>query len=263
MDAAWALPESPYDLLGVADDCSTAEVKKAYRDMARLFHPDRNTDAKDIETRTAHFLKIKKAYETLQDPGSRKLYDGCLLARERLVRKNLYKYAVSNTPEFRDVVDAQFADAVLDPERDVAGDALVLCCESCGAPSKFRCSICDRLVCAFCTLKQHAFDGIPPHYPSRYSPRFRREIESDGRRQRLLKNTTEDGHRPWCKKDSTVSVERRTFKALSKKVQDGEAPGSSAAHASAASSRAAASRAERPFDPDSRSSRSSFAAASS
>ena len=76
MDAAWALPESPYDLLGVADDCSTADVKKAYRDMARLFHPDRNTDAKDIETRTAHFLKIKKAYETLQDPGSRKLYDG-------------------------------------------------------------------------------------------------------------------------------------------------------------------------------------------
>ena len=75
MDAAWALPESPYDLLGVADDCSTADVKKAYRDMARLFHPDRNTDAKDIETRTAHFLKIKKAYETLQDPGSRKLHD--------------------------------------------------------------------------------------------------------------------------------------------------------------------------------------------
>ena len=145
MDAAWALPESPYDLLGVADDCSTADVKKAYRDMARLFHPDRNTDAQDIETRTAHFLKIKKAYETLQDPGSRKLYDGCLLARERLVRKNLYKYAVSNTPEFRDVVDDQFKEAILDPEEDVAPDALVLCCESCGAPSKFRCSLCDRL----------------------------------------------------------------------------------------------------------------------
>ena len=108
MDAAWALPESPYDLLGVADDCSTARrQKRAGRDMARLFHPDRNTDAKDIETRTAHFLKIKKAYDC-RTRGT-KLYDGCLLARERLVRKNLYKYAVSNTPEFRDVVDAQFA----------------------------------------------------------------------------------------------------------------------------------------------------------
>ena len=74
--------------VGGAGDCGTAGVKKADRDMARLLPPDRNTDAKDIETRTAHFLKIKKAYETLQDPGSRKLYDGCLLARERLVRKN-------------------------------------------------------------------------------------------------------------------------------------------------------------------------------
>jgi curved DNA-binding protein CbpA len=221
MDAAWALPESPYDLLGVADDCSTADVKKAYRDMARLFHPDRNTDAKDIETRTAHFLKIKKAYETLQDPGSRKLYDGCLLARERLVRKNLYKYAVSNTPEFRDVVDAQFADAVLDPERDVAGDALVLCCESCGAPSKFRCSICDRLVCAFCQLKQHAFDGIPPHYPAKYTPRYRRQIESDGRLRRLLDHQKEVGDRPWAKSDSDRASARRRV-GLLKKKSDGD-----------------------------------------
>ena len=42
MDAAWALPESPYDLLGVADDCSTADVKKAYRDMARSSTPEKH-----------------------------------------------------------------------------------------------------------------------------------------------------------------------------------------------------------------------------
>ena len=225
------MEKSPYDLLGVSEDATDGEIKTAYRDLAKLFHPDRNHGMASTKERADHFVKIKKAYDVLSDRGARRLYDGCLVAREKLVRKNLYKYAVANSPEFRDVVDDQFKEAVLDPEEDVAGDSLVLCCESCGAPSKFRCSICDRLVCAFCTLKQHAFDGIPPHYPSRYSPRFRREIESDGRRQRLLKNTTEDGHRPWCKKDSTVSVERRTFKALSKKVQDGEAPGSSAAHA--------------------------------
>ena len=231
MESSWNMEKSPYDLLGVSEDATDGEIKTAYRDLAKLFHPDRNHGMASTKERADHFVKIKKAYDVLSDRGARRLYDGCLVAREKLVRKNLYKYAVANSPEFRDVVDDQFKEAVLDPEEDVAGDSLVLCCESCGAPSKFRCSICDRLVCAFCTLKQHAFDGIPPHYPSRYSPRFRREIESDGRRQRLLKNTTEDGHRPWCKKDSTVSVERRTFKALSKKVQDGEAPGSSAAHA--------------------------------
>ena len=225
MDAAWALPESPYDLLGIDDDCNTSDVKKAYRDMARLFHPDRNTDCKDIETRTAHFIKVKKAYETLRDPGSRKLYDGCLLARERLVRKNLYKYAVSNTPEFRDVVDAQFADSVLDPEKDVAGDALVLCCESCGAPSKFRCSICDRLVCAFCQLKQHAFDGIPPHYPAKFTPRYRRQIESDGRLRRLLAHQKDVGDRPWAKNDTDRAFHRRKVALLQRKVDpDDRAP---------------------------------------
>ncbi|KAH8085491.1 hypothetical protein JL720_7476 [Aureococcus anophagefferens] len=203
MESSWNMEKSPYDLLGVSEDATDGEIKTAYRDLAKLFHPDRNHGMASTKERADHFVKIKKAYDVLSDRGARRLYDGCLVAREKLVRKNLYKYAVANSPEFRDVVDDQFKEAVLDPEEDVAGDSLVLCCESCGAPSKFRCSICDRLVCAFCTLKQHAFDGIPPHYPSRYSPRFRREIESDGRRQRLLKNTTEDGHRPWCKKDST------------------------------------------------------------
>ena len=93
MDASWALKQSPYDLLGVSEDASNAEVRTAYREMARLFHPDRNQtgDAASKKDRTEHFMKIKKAYDVLSDPGSRRLYDGCLVAREKLVRKNLYK----------------------------------------------------------------------------------------------------------------------------------------------------------------------------
>ena len=173
----------------------------------------------------------RRRYEVLSDVGARRLYDGCLVAREKLVRKNLYKYAVANSPEFRDVVDEQFREAVLDPEEDVQGDALVLCCESCGAPSKFRCSICDRLVCAFCQLKQHAFDGVPPHYPSKYSPRYRRQLESDGRKMRLLKNQQEHHDRPWCKGGSTRATDERKFKQLSRKVGDEAIAGADAAHA--------------------------------
>lgn len=161
MESSWNMEKSPYDLLGVAENATDSEIKQAYRDLAKLFHPDRNHGLESTKERTEHFMKIKKAYDVLSDRGSRRLYDGCLVAREKLVRKNLYKYAVANSPEFRDVVDDQFKEAILDPEEDVAGDALVLCCESCGAPSKFRCSICDRLVCAFCTLKQHAFAAGP------------------------------------------------------------------------------------------------------
>ena len=53
-----------------------------------------------------------RRYDVLSDMGTRKLYDGCLYAKERLVRKNLYKFAVSNSPEFRDVVDEQFREAI-------------------------------------------------------------------------------------------------------------------------------------------------------
>jgi len=75
MDASWALPQSPYDLLGVAEDATTDEVKKAYREMARLFHPDRNSGStgQDAKDRTEHFMKIKKAYEVLSDVGARRL----------------------------------------------------------------------------------------------------------------------------------------------------------------------------------------------
>lgn len=232
MDAAWNDDVSPYDVLGVPETASDAEIRQAYRELAKLFHPDRNFGmGEETATRTAHFLKIKKAYETLGDEGSRRLYDTCLVARERLVRRNIYKYAVSHAPEFRDVVDEQFRDAVLDPEQEILGDALVLCCDSCGAPSKFRCSICDMLVCAFCSLQQHAKEGIPPHYPCKWSPRFRRQLEASDRRKRLIKNQKENLTRPWIRSEATKDVERRTFKQVSKKVAQGEVAGASAKHA--------------------------------
>ncbi|KAJ8604356.1 hypothetical protein CTAYLR_002543 [Chrysophaeum taylorii] len=221
MDAAWNDDVSPYDVLGVGESASDEEIRTAYRELAKLFHPDRNFGlGEETQARTAHFLKIKKAYDTLSNEGSRRLYDGCLVARERLVRKNIYKYAVSNTPEFRDVVDEQFRDAVLDPEEDIGSDALVLCCDSCGAPSKFRCSVCDMLVCAFCALREHAKEGIPPHYPSKYSPKFRRGIASSERHSRLLKNRREEV-RPWVRSDDRKAIERRAFKqAAAKKHKD-------------------------------------------
>ncbi|KAJ1463197.1 hypothetical protein M885DRAFT_504787 [Pelagophyceae sp. CCMP2097] len=228
MDAAWNdSGASPYDVLGVDDDASDAAVKTAYRELARLFHPDRNHAAADAELRTAHFVKVKKAYETLSDSAARKLYDSCLLNREKLVRKNQFKYAVAHAPEFRDVVDEQFKDAVLDPDSEIAGDAIVLCCESCGAPSSFRCSICDMLVCRFCSLKQHAKDNIPPHYPAKYSPRFRRELESEGRKQRLLRHQADDA-RPWARGGAFRAAERRLFKRVSRRAADGAQAGDTA-----------------------------------
>jgi len=61
-----------YEVLGVARNCSEAELKKAYRRAAQKHHPDRNqSDA----TSEAKFKECKEAYETLNDPHKRAAYD--------------------------------------------------------------------------------------------------------------------------------------------------------------------------------------------
>ncbi len=61
-----------YDILGVARDASTEEIKKAFRRMARESHPDANPDDPTAEAR---FREIAEAYEVLSDPERRHRYD--------------------------------------------------------------------------------------------------------------------------------------------------------------------------------------------
>jgi molecular chaperone DnaJ len=61
-----------YDILGVSKDASQKEIKKAYRKLAKKYHPDMNDgDDKSSEK----FKKISEAYEILSDPDKRKRYD--------------------------------------------------------------------------------------------------------------------------------------------------------------------------------------------
>src|SRR5947209_1372638 len=61
-----------YDVLGVKKDATEAEIKKAYRKLAREFHPDHNAGDKAAEER---FKEVQGAYDTLGDPDKRKQYD--------------------------------------------------------------------------------------------------------------------------------------------------------------------------------------------
>ena len=61
-----------YEVLGVSRTASEAEIKKAYRQLARQHHPDANLDDPDSEER---FKEVSLAYETLSDPQKRSVYD--------------------------------------------------------------------------------------------------------------------------------------------------------------------------------------------
>jgi molecular chaperone DnaJ len=61
-----------YEVLGVSRNATSDEIKKAYRKLARKYHPDANPDDKDAE---AKFKEISEAYVVLSDPEKRAGYD--------------------------------------------------------------------------------------------------------------------------------------------------------------------------------------------
>ena len=61
-----------YAVLGVTRDASPDEIKRAYRNLARRYHPDANRDDPHAEER---FKELSRAYEVLSDPQKRQRYD--------------------------------------------------------------------------------------------------------------------------------------------------------------------------------------------
>src|SRR5918997_803610 len=64
--------EDYYQVLGVKRDAKPEEIKKAYRRLARKFHPDVNPGDKSAEER---FKTITEAHDVLSDPKKRQVYD--------------------------------------------------------------------------------------------------------------------------------------------------------------------------------------------
>ncbi len=62
------MPENYYEILSVAKNASTAEIKRAYRKLAHEHHPDKGGEHE-------RFKKVNEAYQVLSDPQKRAAYD--------------------------------------------------------------------------------------------------------------------------------------------------------------------------------------------
>ena len=105
--------ESYYDILGVQTSASAEQLKSAYYDLARRYHPDRFRRAKPalVSRMESAFARITQAYETLRDDDLRASYNTRLQARRKAQR------LTDATP--KPVSPAPESNAASDERRDV------------------------------------------------------------------------------------------------------------------------------------------------
>ncbi|GAB2210016.1 hypothetical protein Droror1_Dr00015266 [Drosera rotundifolia] len=77
-----------YELLGIGQTGTLPEIKQAYKQLARKYHPDVSPPGR-VEEYTERFIRVQEAYETLSDPRRREMYD-------RVLRKGGMRLAFSS-----------------------------------------------------------------------------------------------------------------------------------------------------------------------
>ncbi|CAH0473517.1 unnamed protein product [Peronospora belbahrii] len=93
------MSRSFYEVLGIATTCNADDVRHAYYQAARKYHPDKrvnglNLEANDVVAENEeHFLSVQAAYETLRNAELRKQYDA-KLRQDELVQKRKQEVVV-------------------------------------------------------------------------------------------------------------------------------------------------------------------------
>ncbi|KAI4307804.1 hypothetical protein L6164_030947 [Bauhinia variegata] len=97
MDSRRTASASLYEVLRVDQSASPEEIKLAYRNLAKLYHPDTAMNRSESDGRD--FIEIHNAYATLSDPSARALYDLSLMAHQRR-RLSSYAAGIQTDPSF-------------------------------------------------------------------------------------------------------------------------------------------------------------------
>jgi molecular chaperone DnaJ len=135
-----------YQVLGVSPDAGADEIKRAYRQLARRYHPDISGDE-----RGAAFLEVSRAYQILNDPRKRRSYDARLRQVAAVSRGDWLADEVAiDFPSVASVLDrmrfaffgeaplaAMSAEIILSPEEAFWGTTVPL-----GVPLRLTCARC-------------------------------------------------------------------------------------------------------------------------
>lgn len=108
------MEEDYYAILGINRNASLSDIQKAYRDLARKYHPDRNPNDK---TAAEKFKKVQQAFEVLSDPKKRELYDRYGSAFEQAAGPGAGGWRAGRGPaEFEDIDLSQLFGERFGPE---------------------------------------------------------------------------------------------------------------------------------------------------
>ena len=94
-----------YEILGVSRTATPQELKRAYRELARRYHPDRNQDNPDAEDQ---FKEASEAFRVLNDPEQRKRYDR--MGHHAFESKGAGGFDPSDFSSFGDVLEGLLGD---------------------------------------------------------------------------------------------------------------------------------------------------------
>lgn len=145
-----------YEILGVKEDATAQEIKTAYRQLSRQYHPDLNKEP-DAEKR---MQEINEAYQTLSDTGKRQAYDmgdvnqnindifqnmgfNINIDFGNVVNNPFVHTAQSDKTRMRHAVNISFKDAIFGCEVDAVVPSYIICADCSGVGgNKATCHKC-------------------------------------------------------------------------------------------------------------------------
>ncbi len=110
--------QDPYETLGVARDASDDEIKRAYRTLARKYHPDVNTTPGAAE----RFAAVNAAYDSLSDPEKRAATDAERMQEAQPDWPGGFSFETADPGPFGDVFETFFGRSAAGPGAWAAAD---------------------------------------------------------------------------------------------------------------------------------------------